>query len=131
MADDEVRKPHGLMGYATCLHDPRWDDNEFVQNVGHALAGLVPLRMSELSSAGEAELMALAQGAAKTITEKGDVFQFQADQRRKGWKPSGVLSALVNAYAVLALNSPDEGVTFFAFHCCFWEHEGCPKNNDR
>lgn len=128
---DEVRKPHGLMGYATCLPDPRWDDDDFVQNVGHALAGLVPLRMSELSSAGEAELMGLAKGAAKTISEKGDIFQFQKDRSRKSWKPSGVLSALTTAYAVLALNSPDEGVTKFAFHACFWEHDGCPKNRDR
>lgn len=130
MADME-RKPHGRMGYATCLPDPRWDDNDFVQNMGHALAGLVPMKLSELNGKGEAELQALAQEAAKTITEKGDVFQYQADQRKRGWKPSGVLSALATAYAVLALNQPDEGATFFAFHACFWEHEGCPKNLDR
>lgn len=125
------RKPHGMFGFATCLPDERWDDDEFAQNAGHALVGLVPLRLSELSSAGDAELLTLAQKAARTIGEKGDVFQFQGNQRKRGWNPSGVLSALCTAYAVLALNSPDEGVTKFGFHACFWEHEGCPKNNDR
>lgn len=128
---DEKRKEHGIFGYATCLPDPRWDSNEFVQNMGHALAGLVPLKFSELSAKGGAELQALAEKAMSTITEKGDVFQFQKDQRKRSWKPSGVLSELVTAYAVLALNSPDEGITKFAFHACFWEHEGCPKNRDR
>lgn len=125
-------KPHGRFGYATCLPDPRWDDNDFVQAVGHALAGLVPLAFSELSGKGEAELQALAQECSKTISEKGDVFQFQGDRRRRGgWRPSGVLSALAKAYAVLALNHPETGFTAFSFHACFWEHEDCPKNKDR
>lgn len=128
---DEKRKPHGMFGYATCVPDPRWEGNEFVEHMGHALIGLVPLRFSELSNAGWAELYAQAQGAEKTITEKGDIFQFQANQKRKDWKPSGALSALVTAYAVLALVSPDSGITKFGFHACFWEHEGCPKNRDR
>ncbi|MEU0213678.1 hypothetical protein ABZ281_00670 [Streptomyces sp. NPDC006265] len=128
---EEQRKPHGLIGYTKCLPDPRWDNNEFVQAMGHALLGLVQMKFSELSSAGQAELEALAKTAEKTITEKADVFQFQADQRKKGWKPSGVLSALATAYAVLALNTPDTGVTAFAFHACFWEHEGCPMDSDR
>ncbi|WP_329272088.1 hypothetical protein [Streptomyces sp. NBC_01451] len=128
---EEQRKPHaGGMGWATCLADPRWDANEFVQNVGYALIGLVPLKMLDLSGTGEAELLSRAKAAAKTITEKGDIFQFQKDQLKKG-KSSGVLSALVEAAAVLALNTPDTGVTFFAFHACFWEHEGCPRDRDR
>lgn len=127
----EERKPHGLLGFVTCVPDERWTDDEFVQAVGHALVGLVPLRFSELSSVGSAELEALAQKAAATIASKGDVFQYPTDSRRKNWKPSGVLSELVTAYAVLALNSPEEGITKFGIHACFWEHEGCPKNQDR
>lgn len=125
------RKPHGLVGYTKCLPDARWEGNEFVEMMGHALLGLVAVAFTELSGKSQAELEALAQEAAKTIAAKGDVFQFQANQRKKGWKPSGVLGALATAYAVLALNTPDTGVTFFAFHACFWEHEGCPKSKDR
>ncbi|MEV6313578.1 hypothetical protein AB0M10_33955 [Streptomyces sp. NPDC051840] len=128
MAADEVaRVPHGRFGYVTCVPDARWEGNEFVENAGHALVGMVPLRMSELSGAGQAEMAALADEAAKTIAEKGDIFQFQ---KQKKWKPSGVLSALFTAYAVLALNSPDDGITQFGVHACFWIHEGCPKNAD-
>ncbi|WP_369042169.1 hypothetical protein [Streptomyces sp. Midd1] len=130
MADGDKRE-HGMFGYATCLPDPRWDDNEFVQNMGHALVGLVPLRMSELRGTGWGELTALAVGAAKSITEKGDIFQFQAGQRAQTWRPSGVLSQLCTAYAVLALATPDEGITRFGFHACFWEHAGCPRDRDR
>lgn len=128
MTNDE-RTPHpGGMGYARCLPDTRWDGDEFVQNMGHALIGLVPLRISELRGKGSAELQELAIEASRTISEKGDVFQYQADTKRRGWHPSGVLGALATAYAVLALSTPDTGVTFFAFHACYWPHEGCPQN---
>lgn len=128
MTDDE-REPHpGGMGYARCLPDPRWDDNEFVQNMGYALVGLVPFRISELRNKGAAELQALAIEASQTIAAKGDIFQYQKNSRRGGGHPSGVLSALATAYAVLALSTPDSGVTFFAFHACYWPHQGCPQD---
>ncbi|MGW3153653.1 hypothetical protein [Streptomyces sp. NPDC001089] len=100
-----------------------------MESMGYALVGAVPLRMWELREARAAELMALAREAARTIAEKGDIFQFQ--NGRRDAKPSMVLSALITAYAVLALNTPDSGVTRFGFHACRWEHEGCPKNLDR
>lgn len=128
MAAEVAKKvAHGRFGYVTCVPDARWDEDEFVQHVGYALVGMVPLRMSELSGAGPAEMARLADEAARTIAEKGDVFQFQKNQKR--WQPSGVLSALFTAYAVLALNS-DEGITKFGVHACFWAHPGCPKNAD-
>lgn len=129
MAAEAVEKvAHGRFGYVTRVPDARWEGNEFVQNAGQALVGMVPLRMAELSCAGEAEMAALAGEAAKTIAEKGDIFQFQKQKAK--WTPSGVLSALFTAYAVLALNSPDEGITKFGLHACFWVHAGCPKNAD-
>lgn len=126
----EEKAPHGMFGYVTCVPDARWEKNEFVEHVGHALVGLVPLRISELRNAGEAELQALAQKASQTIAEKGDVFQYQGDQRRKGWKPSGVLAELTTAYAVLAIFT-DGGITAFGVHACYFPHEGCPKERDQ
>ncbi|WP_274032441.1 hypothetical protein [Streptomyces sp. MMBL 11-1] len=131
MAAEEVKRvAHGDLGFATCLPDTRWDANEFVQSAGHALVGLVPLRFWELREKTFEELLPMALGASRIIGEKGDIFQFHKGQQRKGWRPSGVLAELVTAYAVLALNTPDTGVTRFAFHACFWVHEGCPKNAD-
>ncbi|MFJ4739013.1 hypothetical protein [Streptomyces sp. NPDC088775] len=124
----EEKVAHGRFGYVTCVPDARWKGNEFVEYVGHALVGMVPLRFSELRGIGEAEMVGLARKAGQTIAEKGDIFQFQKNQKK--WQPSGVLSELFTAYAVLALNSPDEGITKFGIHACFWRHEGCPKNAD-
>ncbi|MEU1552081.1 hypothetical protein ABZ517_05090 [Streptomyces scabiei] len=130
MADEEWKPHEGGMGYTTCLPDPRWDGDRWVENVGHALVGLVAIRMLELCEADDRELMRLAMGAGKVIGEKGDAFMFQKQKRGK-WKPSGVLGELATGFAVLALNTPETGVTRLAFHACFWEHPGCPMDLDR
>lgn len=129
---EEQWKPHGKVGYTTCLPDKRWDDDEWAQNVGHALVGLVGIAMWDLRDADDKTLRRLAQEAADTIASKADglMFQQKAATRAKA-EATGVLTALAKGFAALALNTPETGVTRLGFHACYWEHSGCPKDRDR
>ncbi|WP_424862988.1 hypothetical protein [Streptomyces sp. MMS24-I29] len=121
----EERTPHGKFGFVTCVPNPQFDDNEFWDNVRHALVGLVPLRIWELRTAGDAALIELSRNAAAVTGSRGDQFQFP--QRRRS---SGVLAELATGFAAAA-RLADGGITALGVHACFYPHEGCPKNKDQ
>lgn len=104
-----VRVPH-----------PAVEADHFRNSVAEALTALVPLRVWELRDASEAEIAKLSEEATVTIAGKADVFQYKT----KGDKPSGVLPALVTAFAVLA--RVEGGITALGVHACVETHEGCP-----
>lgn len=122
----DEKKEHGRFGYVTCVPNERMGRDPFWENVGHALVGLIPLRIWELRATGEAELMELSVKAADVIGSRGDEFQFPS---RRG-RPTGVLAELATGFAAVALLA-DGGITAIGVHACFYEHDGCPKNRDR
>ena len=93
----------------------------FWENVGHALVGLVRLRIAELAGSSEEEVTHLACDSANLTALKADAFQFQ----QRAQKPTAVLSALATA---LALGARQEGgITHRGVHACLEQHPGCPR----
>ncbi|WNI17559.1 hypothetical protein [Actinacidiphila sp. ITFR-21] len=118
---DDSRITPSLLGFVTCVPNERMETDEFWERVGHALVGLVPLRIWELRDASELEIGVLAKECSALIASGADAFMFQKQQQ----KPTGVLAALATAFAVLA--RVEGGITHLGVHACLEPHAGCPR----